>query len=343
MNGITSIKKISFHLLFWLIFFAGWYLIRYQDFSTKQLAAKLTAIKVIDLAIMVYASNYLLVPGLLYKKRYILFGLCYVALVFCFSMLKMRIEGMVMHNPNIFRYNFRGRVYDNIIPHFLLVSTGVAFKLILDHAKAQKRIHDIAQEKKEAELNFLRAQMNPHFLFNALNSIYFLIDKSNSGARNALHTFSEMLCYQLYEANSSKINIEEELNFLKKYVAVQKLRKNQNFYMEFDTDIQHEKIFIEPLLLIPFVENAFKHLSHYRNGKKDTILITLKDKGNELYFSVANTTDDSKTTYVNDTHGVGLRNVERRLELLYHGKYSLSIDKGKGWYKVCLSIRTNNL
>lgn len=338
----TPIKRISFHLLFWVIFFTSWYLLRYQDFSTKQLAAKLTVIKVIDLAIMIYISYYVLVPRLLYKKKYVLFGVCYVALVFCFSMLKMKIEGLVMHNPNIFKYNFRGRVYDNIIPHFLLVSTGVAFKLVIDYARAQKKLRDIAKERIEAELNFLKAQMNPHFLFNALNSIYFLIDKTNMEARNALHTFSEMLRYQLYNANESKIDVEKELNFLKEYVAVQKLRKNNNFLVEFDADIQPGKTFIEPLLLVPFIENAFKHLSHHTNGSKDTILISLRQSGDEFSFSVENTVDESKVGYLDGSHGIGLKNVKRRLELLYPEKHTLNIQRENNWYKAFLSLDTNH-
>ena len=333
-------RVFLYHFLFWLIFFAGWYFLRYQDFSTKALAAKLTLIKVIDLAVMVYVSNYILVPQLLYKKRYVLFGICYVLIVFCFSVLKMKVEGLVMNNPAIFSSNFKGRIYDNIIPHFLLVSTGVAFKLIIDYAKAQKRIRDIIQEKSTAELNFLKAQMNPHFLFNALNSVYFLIDSKNSEARNALHTFSEMLRYQLYETNGSKIEISKEVDFLKQYVAVQQLRKNTNLKLEFTISVAHEQSLIEPLLLIPFVENAFKHLSHYSNGKNDFILIILEEKNNSLNFKIENTTDEFKTNYIGDQHGIGLNNVIRRLELLYPDKHELHIKKENNWYKI--NLRLNN-
>ncbi len=311
---------------------------RYQAFSTKMLAAQLTAIKVIDLAVMVYISNYILVPQLLYKKKYVLFGGCYVLLVFCFSVLKMKIEGLVMHNPGIFSTNFKGRIYDNIIPHFLLVSTGVAFKLIIDYTKAQKRIRDIAKEKADAELNFLKAQMSPHFLFNALNSVYFLIDQNNSEARNALHTFSEMLRWQLYETNGSKIPVAKEVSFLKEYVAVQQLRKNNNLQLEFNVSIADEAFCIEPLLLVPFVENAFKHLSHYSNGRKDSILISLEEKNNALDFSIQNTVDNVSTKFINNARGIGLNNVKRRLELLYPAKHELRIKKENEWYKVNLMV-----
>lgn len=334
----NSVTKYAWHFLFWLMLFAAWYFLRYQDFSTKALAAKLTAIKVIDLAAMVYFSNYVLVPQLLYKKRYILFGVSYLLFVVCFSFLKMKIEGLLMHNPGIFSTNFKGRIYDNIIPHFLLVSTGIAFKLIIDYTRAQKRIRDIAKEKTEAELNFLKAQMNPHFLFNALNSVYFLIDSNNSEARNALHTFSEMLRYQLYETDGSKIPVLKEVNFLKQYIAVQRLRKNDNLELEFNVSIANETSCIEPLLLVPFVENAFKHLSHFSNGKKDIISIILEEKNNSIYFSIENTVNDMQTKYINNARGIGMDNVKRRLELLYYNKHKLQIKKEGEWYKVNLTL-----
>jgi LytS/YehU family sensor histidine kinase len=250
----------------------------------------------------------------------------------------MRIEGLIMHNPGIFTANFKGRIYDNIIPHFLLVSTGVAFKLVMDYAKAQKRLRDIIKEKAEAELDFLKAQMNPHFLFNALNSVYFLIDQQNSDARNALHTLSEMLRYQLYETRGKKIQLIKEISFLKEYITVQRLRRNDNLQLELNISVADEDYCIEPLLLIPFVENAFKHLSHYSNGKRDIILILLHQKNNTLEFKIENTVDSVSTKYIDDKHGIGLSNVKRRLELLYPLKHEISIIKENEWHKVNLLL-----
>ena len=216
------------HVLFWTLLFAGWYFFRYQDYSSRGLAAKITLLKVADLAFMVYVTNYLLIPQLLYKKKWVLFGLTFILFVFASSVGKMWIEGQMLHRPDLFSLfngHFKIRFYDNVIPHFLLVSTGAAFKLLMDHAKAQRRLGEMAKEKAEAELNFLKSQINPHFLFNSLNSVYFLIDKKNPGAREALHKFSDMLRYQLYECNGDKIPIEKEIGYLQDYVDLQKLRR----------------------------------------------------------------------------------------------------------------------
>jgi sensor histidine kinase YesM len=251
------------HVCFWLLLFGLWYYFRYQDYSSKALAAKITLLKVADLAFMVYVTNYLLIPQLLYKKKYILFALVFIAFVFGSSVGKMWIEGQMMHNPQlfaIFNQHFKVRFYDNVIPHFLLVITGASFKLLIDYARSQRKLGEMAKEKAEAELNFLKSQINPHFLFNSLNSVYFLIDKENPHAREALHKFSDMLRYQLYECNGDKIPIEKEISYLQDYVDLQKLRRGSDDEVVFDLSDDVRGFSIEPLLLMPFVENSFKHL-----------------------------------------------------------------------------------
>jgi LytS/YehU family sensor histidine kinase len=222
-----------------------------------------------------------------------------------------------------------------------LVSTGVAFKLFLDHATAQKRIGEIAKEKAETELHFLKSQINPHFLFNSINSVYFLIDKKNEDARNALHTFSEMLRYQLYECNGNKVSLQKEIAFVKDYINVQELRKNKNLEIHFEVAKNYNDLYIEPLLLIPFVENAFKHLSHFDDGRKDVINICVDVKENNLQFVVENTTYSNKIKAMPNESGIGLTNLKRRLELLYPDKHDLKIENDNDWFKASLSIQLN--
>ena len=328
------------HLLFWLVLFGGWYFFRYQDYSSRLLALRITFLKVADLALMVYITNYLLIPKLLYKKRYFLFVLTFIALVFGSSVGKMWIEGQMMHRPElftIFNRNFKVRFYDNVIPHFLLVSTGAAFKLLSDYAKAQRRLGQMAKEKAEAELNFLKSQINPHFLFNSLNSVYFLIDKDNPDARNALHKFSDMLRYQLYECNDDKIPIEKEISYLRDYVDLQKLRLGQPDEVKFNCSDSVKGFSIEPLLLIPFVENSFKHLSHFGSGKKNLVTITADRANGEFCFTVENTIEYNSTK--DPVGGIGLKNVKRRLELLYNGRHELHVEESGELFKVDLKIK----
>jgi len=328
------------HVCLWLLLFGLWYYFRYEDYSTKALAAKITLLKVADLAFMVYVTNYLLIPELLYKKKYFLFGITFVAFVFASSVGKMWIEGQMMHNPQlfaIFNRHFKVRFYDNVIPHFLLVITGASFKLLIDYARSQRRLGEMAKEKAEAELNFLKSQINPHFLFNSLNSVYFLIDKENPHAREALHKFSDMLRYQLYECNGDKIPIEKEIGYLQDYVDLQKLRRETVDEVLFDCSANVKGFSIEPLLLMPFVENSFKHLSHFSSERKNLVKISADKQNGVFHFSVTNTIEYTSTK--GPVGGIGLKNVKRRLELLYTDKHELQIQEDDHLFKVNLKIK----
>jgi len=254
----------------------------------------------------------------------------------------MQVLGRVTNTPQLIDWtsNFKTRIYDNIIPHFFLVIAGLAIKLVTDYFRMQKRLVEIAKEKAETELNFLKSQINPHFLFNSLNSVYFLIDKNNMEARQALHTFSDMLRYQLYEVKGEKIPIEKEIGYLKDYIGLQKLRI-ENCSVQFNVDEGMKSFFIEPLLLIPFVENSFKHLSHYINGKKNEIQIDLSKQNGEVRFQIRNTTEGRQVHEFSDAGGIGLNNVKRRLELLYPQKHELNMAEEQGWYDVQLKIKLN--
>ncbi len=337
MNIIRRFKL--YHLLFWLVFFAGWYFLRYQDYSTHWLAIKITALKVFDLALMVYVTNLVLIPRLLYRRQYVLFTLIYVTMIFVSSITKITLVGEILDSRDFSVWDdFKSRLYDNIIPHYLLVSTGAALKLLTDYAWAQKRLVEITKERADAELKFLKSQINPHFLFNSLNSVYFLIDKSNKEARDALHKFSEMLRYQLYECGGEKIGIEKELLYLQDYVDLQRLRKDDQYKVNFSCANDVKGFSIEPLLLIPFVENSFKHLSHFSNGKTNQVDIDVSRSNGHFFFSVANTVDYSSKRSPQPVGGIGLKNVRRRLELLYPDRHQLNIHEEQGWFKINLQL-----
>ena len=327
------------HIAAWLVLFLGWHFFRYQDYRGygPGVGWWISFVKVADLAVMVYVTNYVLIPQFLYKKRYALFAVVFIVLVFTFSILKMYIELDLMHlsASNIWN-RFKQRVYDNVIPHFLLVSTGAAFKLLIDYARAQRRLGEMAREKAETELNFLKSQINPHFLFNSLNSIYFLIEKKNTDARQALLQFSDMLRYQLYDCNAGAIAIEKEVRFLQDYIRLQQLRKDQHYDVALEVGSDVNGFSITPLLLVPLVENAFKHISHHHDAR-NFVLVALTRLNGTFTFTVENSKDDQQRT-TEPAGGIGLANVKRRLELLYPGKYELSIHNSEKNFKVALHI-----
>ncbi len=336
MNSRNFIIKYKLqHILPWLLLYAGWHYFRYQDYPAAT-GPWITFIKVADLAMMVYLTNYLLIPRLLYRKKYILFIIVFIALIFCCSIFKMYIEEKLFGTPGFFELTTRlkSRIYDNVIPHFLLVSTGAAIKLLIDYARTQKRMGDLSKEKAETELQFLKSQINPHFLFNSLNSIYFLIDKQNTDARKTLLQFSDLLRYQLYDCNAATIEIEKELAYLKDYINLQQLRNN-NCEITLKENSQMNSFPITPLLLIPFVENAFKHISHHVN-KKNYVHILLNYHNNVFGFNIINSKDNQKSTELQS--GIGLANVKRRLELIYPGHHQLTVKDKEETYTVQLDL-----
>ncbi len=339
-NGFFQKYKLH-HVIFWVLVFALWYYLRYQDYPSKRIAVRITLVKVTDLAVLVYLTNYLLIPRLLYKKKYIDFVSLFIVMLVASAFLKVYLMSGILDQPRLFSFsgNLKERLYENVISDFFLVVAGAAFRLIFDYINMQQRLVEIAKEKAETELNFLKSQINPHFLFNSLNSVYFLINKENPEARNALHKFSEMLRYQLYEASDARIPIEKEITYLKDYVDLQQLRKDEKYSVEFNCAANVKGFQIVPLLLIPFVENAFKHISH-NNDKTNFVKLDMSRNNGTLLFNIENSKEMERIN-VQKQGGIGLTNVKRRLELLYPGKHELSIDETEHTFSVKLKLLTS--
>ena len=299
----------------------------------------MSVVKVVDLALLVYVTNYLLIPRLLYHKHYWFFGICFLLMILASSLVKMYILARLMGNPQAFDLsnNLKGRIYDNVLPHILLVSTGAAFKLLLDQLRSQKKMAELAREKSEAELNFLKSQINPHFVFNSLNSIYFLIDKENTEARNTLLRFADLLRYQLYKCNENSIGIEKEVEFLKDYIHLQELRKDKQYEISLSIAPGLKGFSIPPLLLIPFVENAFKHISHHLQ-ENNYVKVEMNRVNGHFTFAVKNSKDDRERS-TEPAGGIGLNNVKRRLDLLFPGRHQLRIQNTESTFEVKLELQ----
>lgn len=195
-------------------------------------------------------------------------------------------------------------------------------------------LQQIRLEKLNSELDYLKAQMNPHFLFNSINTIFFQINKENTEARETLGKFSDMLRYQLYECTGNEIAVEKELAYLKNYVELQRLRRNARDVIEFQVNDDVKNFSLPPLLLIPFIENAFKHVSNFTD-KANEVRITLGREDKALQLWVMNTRDNQSFA---EPGGIGLNNVKRRLELLYSNRHTLAIQQTADRFEVKLTL-----
>lgn len=340
MKWWTYLLKYKLHhLAFWALFFSGWYYFRSSNFPGQGTVLAVTAVKVAVLALLTYFANYLLIPKLLYRKKYVAFFSIYFSSIFMLGLVKVAIIVQLIYPGMNPFFDFKTRFYDNIIPLFLLVSTGAGVRLIRDYLQSQRRIGEIAKEKAETELKFLKSQINPHFLFNSLNSIYFLIDKENTAARTTLIQFSDLLRYQLYDCNSETIAIEKEVAYMKDYIRLQQIRRDHHYQVNVSIENEVKGFSIVPLLLIPFVENAFKHISHYTQ-EKNFVDVKLMRSNGTFTFSVENSKEDNdRTTELKG--GIGLKNVQRRLELLYADKFKLAIDNREKTFKIELLLHVS--
>jgi two-component system, LytTR family, sensor kinase len=205
---------------------------------------------------------------------------------------------------------------------------------IYDHRRLKLRAQQLLIEKQQAELNYLKSQTNPHFLFNTLNNIYSLArDKSDHAAESVMR-LSKILRFMLYETNGDYIAVEQELKIISDYIELEKLRYDESLIVKFHYDVEDMKQAVPPLLMIPLVENAFKH------GASETIRLPFVDihltlKGRQLTFTVRNSSDASGATSLKES--IGLSNLRRQLELLYT-ENTLQLNQSDGIFTAVLKI-----
>ena len=196
----------------------------------------------------------------------------------------------------------------------------------------------LEKEKLKAELKFLKAQINPHFLFNGINSVFFLIDDKPDIAKSTLLKFSDLLRYQLYECQDDFIPLKKELDHIKSYVEMEKIRKGEDVMIQLSLPSAIGSQNISPLLFTPFLENAFKYVSNDDDGTKNQIAISFRLQEGQLHFEVENTVDAANSI---SKGGIGITNVKKRLSLLYPNKHHLDIFEKDQRYIVRLNLVLN--
>lgn len=219
------------------------------------------------------------------------------------------------------------------------VTLAMSIKLARNWLHTRRREQLLEKEKLETELNFLKYQFNPHFLFNSINSIFFLIHKNPDMASDSLAKFSDLLRYQLYECNDKQIPLRHELGYLENFIELEKLR--QNIRVQVTMELGQEQadcLCIAPFILMTFVENACKHVSKH-TAAPNWIKLFLRVQEEQLHFEISNSTAASTTADVVRYGGIGLKNVQRRLDLLYPGMHRLRIQNNDNRFEVALELQ----
>jgi sensor histidine kinase YesM len=284
------------------------------------------------------------VPVVLEKKKYILYNII-LAIVFLWIFMMLWSFGLyIWRNIGIGLHVYTALIkYDSIEQELeaqTAYSMGSVFffgiaRHIYNYIKLKQATQQLLIEKQVAELNYLKSQTNPHFLFNTLNNIYSLARDKSDLAPESILRLSKILRFMLYETSGKYIAIEQEIKVISDYIALERLRYDESLRINFNYDIEDMKQAMPPLLLMPLVENAFKHgVSETRNQPFVDIHLSINTR--QLIFVVKNSTEDPPTEK-NVKESIGLSNLRRQLELLYK-EYNLAVQQNVSVFTATLKI-----
>lgn len=343
-------KVVLLHILFWV---AVWFFFVYFFSYNSDDSAYVTWFSsslIIPTMVVAYIMVYFLIPKYLLTKKYLLFAL-YSFYTFVFSsyliMLVIYACLIILLRFNMNNMPPMSKNYVFILILVYLVVGVISFISILNHSfktasqnkELQNKILNTQLQLKEQELHYLKMQIHPHFLFNTLNTIYGFAIKQSKQTPEIILKLSNLLDYILYQVNKPKVSLKEEVLHIKEYIDLEKIRFKDTLRVTFASNEINDQMEIAPMLMIPFVENAFKH-----GSLKDGFLsveIKIELSGNRLDFTIRNTSSEQEN--IIEDNGIGLENIKKRLELHYQNNYQLKIENQKGWYSVYLSISNLNL
>jgi len=327
-----SLKKVFLSMHFYIV--AGFVLFTLfpltwpfdlpYEFWTKQILMRLIWAGVF------YLNLLFLTPKLLYKNKVLLFILISLGIVMATVYINSFLDdvtGSQAAFAKIFdrkaigtdSHDFYWTMMTSVV--LLGISTVIAFykKLKIDQAAFAAT----EQDKVNTELSLLKAQINPHFFFNILHTIYALADTNPAASKDAIYTLSHMMRYVIYETKNDLTDLEKEIKFIEDYIKLMRLRSSENVQIIYEKQEGMKNYAVAPMLFLPFVENAFKHGISLVNPSY--IYIDISQIGNKVKLEVKNSLFEEKAQHLEESNGIGIANTKRRLDLLYPGRYTLEV------------------
>lgn len=280
-----------------------------------------------------YFNAYVLYPRLLLKKRVT----TYILTVLGISILLALVPGCLMVvSGEMPPYSIYAGIVVKIFIGLFVLGTSTSYRFMVDVIRNQR----LQQESMAMELSFLRSQVSPHFMFNALNSMVSLARKKSDLLEPALLKMSNLMHYMLYDSDEEKVSLHKEVEYIRSYIDLQTMRFGDSVKILFMVQPGNYAHVIEPMLLIPLIENAFKHGVNVADEPEINIRLAVSEK--EVSLSVSNKTIAYTTQVADKTKGIGLTNLERRLKILYPGKHQLAAQRDGHWFHAYLKIETHD-
>ena len=338
--GITIIG----HSIFWIVIYYFYaYFLGYGSSNTTYVSLFSGFLMPVTVLISYFLIYYLIPKYLLTKKyKYFILYSIYTFILSVYAIILSILYGLIYSEgyKEVDTTPLTKTLPFIILGVYFVVLIVVSFSLIMHNYRSivkneslNSKILNAQLELKEQELKFLKMQIHPHFLFNSLNTIYGFALKKAEEAPEMILKLSNLLDYILYQIEKPNVLLQDEVNHLLDYVSLEKMRFHDTLEVEIEKKIENENAQIAPMLLIPFVENAFKHGAIIQGKLK--VYIVLETKGNELFFEIANTSKND----VNSEEGIGLVNIKKRLEMLYPEVHEIEIAHHENSFKVQLVIK----
>ena len=344
----NKFRRIGTHVVFWILYFlyesinASWS--ENDHFNFDQIVKVWTNFPIIVGA--VYFNLYILMPRFLYQKRYGMYVLSLTGLVLTWALItrfigyqlwlewdKKNMLVRYLTEPKTFFVPIR--IARNAFRLYPILALTMLIKVFRNSYGKEKQLRVAESERHKAEVSNLRAQIHPHFFFNTLSSLYSLTLKKSEKAPDVVMRMSGLMHYMLYKTDRDLVLLEDEITQLKNFIGIEELRFGDRIDFSFQSSGAIEGKQISPLILLPFVENAFKH-SLINEVNLAWVTIDIKVSGNELFFTVENSI--SQPTPMSGRNGIGLSNVRRRLTLSYPDRHELNIRNDDNIFKVYLKL-----
>jgi len=334
----TNRLSLIFQLCFWILLLAL-QMVMATNFLPASVALVFAGMNTLLAMVMFYANSLWIFPAFFEKRRFVLYVLINVGLMVLLAHLFFVVDGYLVHNfrmkapehqlPRFFQYF---RVFTMLIFIFF---TSLSFSLIRKVAETESVQKQLSREKSDTEIRLLKAQINPHFIFNSLNNIYSLTYSKSDEAPGAVLKLSEMLRYVYYDCNRDEVTLGAEIEYIRNYIAFQKMKSSHVQDIDLMTENINEGFRIAPMLFIPFVENAFKY-SKIEDEEGASVRMKLTTEDDQLCFQIRNTHPENGQKAGSR---MGIENVRNRLELTYPGTSTLDIKDEDGVFEVQMKIK----
>ncbi len=334
MQGVR--KPWVIHMVFWVLIFALM-LMAGPDNNTSFMEVVRKVINLSFYMLVVYVNLGYLIPRFLSQKNFMTYVLLLLAMVAVFTPIKVLMLYITYDEVDPQEFLIMNQQYIFLLL-FLIAGGSTVIKIISDWQRHQRDRKELETQRMQSEIKFLKSQINPHFLFNTLNSLYALTLKKSDKAPEIVIKLSEMMRYMLYECNERRVPLQKEVNYIQNYLDMERLRQSGHADISFRVEGQVTDQTIAPLIFIPFLENSFKHGLNQQISE-GYVHVIMKVLGNKLLLRICNSKAGKAPQPIDKpSGGIGLANVQRRLNLLYPLQYKLDIEENDTEHVVELSL-----